>query len=179
MTQYKVVTVAPVRAPPTPHPAREYAVPSTPTSEADAHILVGLLRSAPFSAPYLGETLDWIQRECHGAPEPTLREVEAYSAGRSRGCAELAERLADARHAMSAVWHHYYLGMAIGRGSTGTSNRVFRGADVRKLATGVGRFHVVAGPTGVVVITTAASGSTVFRPVGPELAHRVKRAFRR
>ncbi|MFJ5068423.1 hypothetical protein ACIQC7_18710 [Kitasatospora sp. NPDC088556] len=165
------------------HP-REYAMPSPVMSEADSNSLLSLLRSAPFTAPYLGETIDWIRRsvqqEADRARGPldvdteVLRRLDAYAAGRGLGAAELGRRLAGARHALEAVRHDHYLRLTIGQSATGSTAQASRRAELLKLATAVGSSRVAAGPTGVIVITSAGSGSTVFRPVSPEVAHRLK-----
>lgn len=159
-------------------------MPSPVMSEVDTSNLLSLLRSAPFSAPYLGETIDWIRRsvrqEVDRARSPldveaeALRRVEAYAAGRGLGAAELGRRLADARHALEAVRHDHYLRLTVGQGAGGGTAQVSRRAELLKLATAVGSARVAVGPTGAVVITSVGSGSTVFRPVSPEVAHRMR-----
>ncbi|MCM2430919.1 hypothetical protein [Streptomyces sp. RKAG337] len=157
-------------------------------SPTDAHTLLSLLRGAPFSAPYLGETIDWIRRsvrhEVEQAPFPldledeTLRRLEAYAGGTEPGAAELAQRLADVRHAVATVRHEHYTALVIGQSSRSPAARVSRGSDVLKLATAVGRARVTAGPTGAIVIAAGHSGSTVFRPITSESAHRLRNAAR-
>lgn len=159
-------------------------MPSPVMSEVDTSNLLSLLRSTPFSAPYLGETIDWIRRsvrqEVDRARSPldveaeALRRVEAYAAGRGLGAAELGRRLSDARHALEAVRHDHYLRLTVGRGAGGGAAQVSRRAELLKLATAVGSARVAVGPTGAVVITSVTSGSTVFRPVSPEVAHQMR-----
>ncbi|MEU9256658.1 hypothetical protein AB0D66_33435 [Streptomyces sp. NPDC048270] len=101
-----------------------------------------------------------------------------YTAGPGLGAGEPARRLADSRHAVAAVQHDHYIGLAIGQGNRSAAARIYRGAEVRKVAAAVGRSRVAAGPTGAVVVTGRTSGSTVFRPVSSETARRVKNAAR-
>ncbi|MGP3690795.1 hypothetical protein ACTVZO_40015 [Streptomyces sp. IBSNAI002] len=159
-----------------------------PESETDANTLLDLLTNAPFSVPYLGQTVDWIHRSVQqdaelrhlplGVAAEALQRLNAYAAGSGSGAGELAQRLADARHAVTAVRHDHYIGMAIGQGDSSGAARIHRGAEVRKVAAAVGRSRVVAGPTGTVVVTGRTSGNMAFRPVSPELAHQVKIAAR-
>ncbi|WP_327378681.1 hypothetical protein OG393_32725 (plasmid) [Streptomyces sp. NBC_01216] len=163
-------------------------MPSPVMPETDANSLLGLLRSAPFSAPYLGEIIDWIRRSVHQEAEEgrgsydvdaeALRRLDAYATGLGPGAAELGRRLSDARHALEAVQHDHYLRLAVGQGADGSTARVSRRSELLKLATAVGSSRVAAGPTGAIVITSAGSGSTVFRPVDPEVAHQLRGAAR-
>lgn len=159
-------------------------MPSTVMSEIDANSLLSLLRSAPFSAPYLGETIDWIRRSVQQEAEhgrgsldvdtEALRRLDAYATDLGPGAAELGRRLSDARHALEAVRHDHYLRLMVGQGASGGTAQVSRRAELLKLATAVGSSRVAAGPTGAIVITSVGSGSTVFRPVSPEVAHQLR-----
>ncbi|WP_030230642.1 hypothetical protein [Streptomyces sp. NRRL S-350] len=163
-------------------------MPSPVMSETDANSLLSLLRSAPFSAPYLGETIDRIRRSMQKEAEQArgsfdvdveaLRRLDAYVTGLGPGAAELGRRLSDARHALEAVRHDHYLWLTVGQGASGGTAQVSRRAELLKLATAVGSSRVAAGPTGAIVITSVGSGSTVFRPVSPEVAHQLRGAAR-
>lgn len=109
-----------------------------PESETDANTLLDLLTNAPFSVPYLGQTVDWIHRSVQqdaelrhlplGVAAEALQRLNAYAAGSGPGAGELAQRLADARHAVTAVRHDHYIGMAIGQGDSSGAARIHRGA---------------------------------------------------
>ena len=159
-------------------------MPSAIMSDTHTRTLLQLLRQAPYSAPYLLQTIDWIERSVHatadrlphdGLEGVVLERLEAYAGSGQPGAQELTERLADARHALALVLHDQYVGLAAGQPLS--AGQIARRQDVLKLAVAVGRTRACSGLGGAVVITSP-SGGMVFQPVEAHEAHRIRTAAR-
>ncbi|MBV9024501.1 MAG: hypothetical protein JO362_12095 [Streptomycetaceae bacterium] len=157
-------------------------MPSAVMSATHAQSLLHLLRQAPYCAPYLLQTIDWIERSVHttagrpphgGLEDTVLDRLEEYAASGQPGARELTERLTDARHALALVRHDHYVTLSAGQ--TLNTGQIAHRTHVLKLAVAVGRTRVCSGPDGTVVITRP-SGSTAFQPVDAQEAHRIRTA---
>lgn len=150
-----------------------------PTATIEPELLVQLVRGAPYAAPYLRETIDWIERSAQSDPDgmsAAQRLVEDYAAGAGPGARELAERLADARHALAVVRQDHYAVLAAGQAPPAIG--VTRRAHVLRVAVAAGRARVSAGTDGAVTVATPP-GRVTYRPVEAEEAHRIRITARR
>lgn len=150
-----------------------------PTASIEPELLVQLVREAPYTAPYLRETIEWIERSARADPygmDAVRRAVEDYAAGETPGAGELTERLADARHALALIRRDHYAVLAAG--DAPPMIEVARRAQVLRLAVAAGRARVSAGADGVVTVA-APPGRVIYWPVETGEAHRIMLAARR
>ncbi|MGW4890758.1 hypothetical protein ACWEQL_00590 [Kitasatospora sp. NPDC004240] len=154
-----------------------------PVAIGHAELLIQLLREARYSAPYVRETIDWIERTAQAGPGSdagsagaVVRSIEDYATGVGPGAEEIAQRLVDVRHALALVDHDHYA-MVSTVAQTGGEEAVRR-VQVLRLAVAAGHARVSSTVGGAVTVATALE-QAVFRPVDAGEAHRLWVAARR